>query len=46
MGKHTVSLVLVVTQQETVGLTTETLKKPKYLSTCDREERERGEGVV
>ena len=40
-GKHTVSLVLVVTQEETVGLTTETLKKPKHLSACAREERGR-----
>jgi hypothetical protein len=24
----------------------QTLKKPKYLSTCDREERGRGEGTV
>jgi hypothetical protein len=26
--------------------TGQTLKKPKYLSTCDRDERGRGEGAV
>ena len=33
----------MVTQQETVGQVR--LKKPKYLSVCDREERGRGEGA-
>ena len=48
-GVVLVILVLVVTQQETVGLSCrpgQTLKKPKYLSVCDREERESGEGDV
>jgi hypothetical protein len=46
-GKHTVSLVLVVTSQETVGVVRHSrVKKPKYLSTCDREDRGSGEGVV
>jgi hypothetical protein len=36
VGKHIVSLVLVVSQQETWS--GQTLKTPKYLSACDRDE--------
>jgi hypothetical protein len=37
----------VVSQQETVVCSPgQTLKKPKYLSACDRDERGRGEGAV